>query len=96
MGYIIHSNITCPNRRCYGQYWRSSLLRNLLNVKHPRTLKIDAIEIQDNKNIGKLFSKYELLFLDQTNSSSDASQMLIFPYLELPCLPYHLCQILAN
>ena len=94
MGYIIHSNITCFNRRCYGQYWRSSLLRNLLNVKHPGTLKIDAIEIQDNKNIGKLFSKYELLFLDQADSSSDASQMLIFPYLELPCLPYHLCQVL--
>ena len=27
----------------------------------------------DNKNIGKLFSKYELLFLDQANSSSNAS-----------------------
>ena len=35
------------------------------------TLKIDVFKIPDNKNIGKLFSKYELLFLDQTNSISD-------------------------
>ena len=52
--------------------------------------------IPDNKNIGKLFSKHELLFLDQANSSSDPSQILIiqFPYLEHHCLPHDLCQIL--
>ena len=46
--------------------------------------------------IGKLFWKYELLLLDEGNSSSDPSQLLIqqFPILELPCLPDNLCQIL--
>ena len=41
-----------------------------------RILKIDVFKILDNKNIGKLFSKYELLSLDQENSSSDSSQIL--------------------
>ena len=44
--------------------------------KTSRTLKLDGFEIPDNKNIGKLFSKYELLFLDQANSSFDPSQIL--------------------
>ena len=44
--------------------------------KTSRTLKVDVFEIADNKNIWKLFSKYELLLLDQTNSSSDPSQAL--------------------
>ena len=44
--------------------------------KTSRTLKVDVFEITDNKNIGKLFSKYELLLLDQANSSSDPSQAL--------------------
>ena len=34
----------------------------------------------DNKNIGKLFSKYELLFLLKANSSSDRSQILILQF----------------
>ena len=72
----MYSNITSLNRRCYGKYWRrSSLLRNLLNVKH-LAAKIDVFEIPDNKDIGKLFPKYELPFLDQANSSSDPSQTL--------------------
>ena len=59
------------------------MLRKILEVfitkkfsqyKISRTLKIDSPEIPDNKDIGKLFSKYELLFLDQANSSSDPSQ----------------------
>ena len=37
----------------------------------PRTLKIDVFEIPYNKNIAKLFSKYEVLLLDQANSSFD-------------------------
>ena len=49
----------------------SSLLRNLLITS--RTLKLDVFKIPDNKNIEKLFSKYELLFLDQANSSSNLS-----------------------
>ena len=38
---------------------------------------MDVFEIQDNKNIEKPFSKYKLLPLDQANSSSDPSQILI-------------------
>ena len=34
----------------------------------------------DNKNIGKLFSKYELLFLLKANSSSGRSQILILQF----------------
>ena len=40
-------------------------------------LKIDVLELTDNKIIGKLFSKYKLLFPNQANSSSDPSQILI-------------------
>ena len=59
------------------------MLREILEVfitkkctqyKTSRTLKIDVFEIPDDKNIDKLFSKYELVFLDQTNFSSDTSQ----------------------
>ena len=32
---------------------------------------------RQNKNIGKLSSKYELLFLDQASSSSDPSKIFI-------------------
>ena len=46
----------------------------------PRTLKIDVFELPNNKNIGKLFSKDELLFLDQANSKSDPSQILILQF----------------
>ena len=48
--------------------------------KTSHTLKIDVFEIPDNKSIGKLFSKYELLFLSQANSSSDPSQILILQF----------------
>ena len=63
-----------------------------------RSLKIDEFEIPYNKNIGKSFSKYELLFLDQAYSSSDPSQILIlqFPILRVPCLPHHPCRILTT
>ena len=42
--------------------------------KTSRTLKIDVLKIPGNRNIRKLFSKYELFFLNQANSSSDPSQ----------------------
>ena len=55
------------------------------------TLKIDVFKIPDNINIGKLISKNELLFLDQANSSSDPSQILIqqfpIPRAPLPVSP---------
>ena len=40
-------------------------------------MKIDVFKISGNKNIGNLFLKYELLFFDQANSSSDLSQTSI-------------------
>ena len=46
------------------------------------TLKIDVFEIPDNKNIGKLLSKFELLFLNQASYSSDSSQILILQFLK--------------
>ena len=81
MEYKIYSKITCSSRRCNGKYWRrSSLLRNLLNVKHHTPYKSIYSKYQIIKNIGKLLSKYELFFLDQGNSSSDPSQILIQQY----------------
>ena len=59
--------------------------------KTSQTLKIDVLEIPDNESIGKLFSKCELLFLDQTNSSSNPSEILILwfpiPWASLPPSP---------
>ena len=49
------------------------IYKNFTQCKTLRVLKIDVFEISDNKNIGKIFSKYELLFLNQANSSSDPS-----------------------
>ena len=62
------------------------MLRKILNVfitkksnqcKTSCTLKIDVYEIPNNKHIRNCFSKYELLFQDQANSSSDRSKILI-------------------
>ena len=50
------------------------ITKKFTQYKTSRTLKIDVFEIPDNKNIEKLFSKYELVFLDQTNSNSDPPQ----------------------
>ena len=44
--------------------------------KTSHTLKVDVFKITDNKNIGKLSSKFELLLLDEANSSSDSSPTL--------------------
>ena len=50
------------------------ITQKFTHYKTSRTLKLDVFKIiTDNKNIGKLFSKYELLFLDQANSSSNPS-----------------------
>ena len=79
-----------PNcHRCYKKYWRRpSLLRNVLNVKRRTPEKgIDICELPDDKNLKKIFSKYELPFLDQANSSSDLSQILTLQHsTPIPCL----------
>ena len=56
-------------------YWKFT------ECKTSRTLKMDVFEIPDIKDIGKLFSRFELLYLDQANFSSDPSQILM---LKLP------------
>ena len=49
------------------------ITQKITHYKTSRTLKLDVLKIADNKNIEKLFSKYELFFLDQANSSSNLS-----------------------
>ena len=56
---------------------KSFITKKYTQSKASHTLKIDVFKLLDNKNIGKLFSKYEPLFLDQADSSSDTSQILI-------------------
>ena len=63
--------------------------------KTSRTLQIIIFKIPDNfrntgyyQNIEKLFSKYEEFLLDQVNSSSDTSQILILQFpTSRPSLP---------
>ena len=44
------------------------------------TLKTNVFELPDNENIGKLFSKYELFFLDPANFISKQFQALLLQY----------------
>ena len=66
--------------------------------KTSSTIKIDVYEIPDNKNIVKLFSKYEPLFFN--HSISDPSQILTLqfptPGASLPVSPSMSNFILAN
>ena len=55
--------------------------KKFARYKTSRTFQINVFEIPHNKDIGKLFSNYKLLFLDQANSSSDPSQILILKFL---------------
>ena len=76
------------------------ITKKFTQCKTSRTLKADVFEISDNKNIGKLFSNYELFLLDQANSSPDPSQILIqqfaIPRASLPLLPSLSTFTLAN
>ena len=49
------------------------ITQKFIHYKTSCTLKLDVFNIPDNKNTEKLFSKHELLFLDQANSSSNPS-----------------------
>ena len=55
------------------------IAKKFTQCKTSSTFKMDVVEIPDNKIIGNLFPKFELNF----------------SYLELPCLPHHICQLLA-
>ena len=48
-----------------GLNYQVFITQNFAQYKTSRTLKIDLFKIPDNKNIGKLFAKHKLLFLDQ-------------------------------
>ena len=67
------------------------ITKKLTRLKKSSSLKIDVLDIPDNKNIGKLFLIYKLLFLDQAKSSSDPSEILILrfpiPRASLPTSP---------
>ena len=56
------------------------ITKKCTQCKTSHTLKTDVFELPDNRNIGKLFSKYELIFLDQTNFSYIPFQVLILQY----------------
>ena len=66
--------------------------------KTSRTLNINRFGISDNKNIAKLFSKYDLFFLDQADFSSDRKIILTITINLLPLylsnfsLPYFCVQ----
>ena len=80
MGYKRYSNINCLNRRCYGKKTfiiRFLLLRDLLNIKHHAPLKSMYSKHQIIKYWKIIF---KLLFLDQANSSSYPSQILILQF----------------
>ena len=53
------------------------MTKKCTQCKSSHTLKTDVFELPENKNIGKLFSKYEVLFLDQANFSSNPFQELL-------------------
>ena len=65
------------------------ITKKFTQCKTSLTLKINVFEMPNNKNVGKLFSKYELLFLHKANSSGDPSQILIlqFPILRASLTP---------
>ena len=49
------------------------ITQKFTHYKTSRTLKLAVFKIPNNKNIGKLLLKYELLVLNQANSSSNLS-----------------------
>ena len=63
MGYKIYLNTTKQKvlRKILEKVY---ITKKFTQCKTSRTLKADVFEISDNKNIGKLFSNYELFLLD--------------------------------
>ena len=90
MKYKICSYLTGRQRRCYGKYWRrSSIIRNLLSVKHHAPYKW-------------MYSKYQIIQILESCFQNinyfswiRLTPVLIylkysyynFPHLELLCLP---------
>ena len=77
MGFKIYSN-HLPQQKVLRKILKKVFItKKFTKCKSSRTLKIDVFEIPDKQNIGKLFLKYYLLFLDQANPNSVPSQILI-------------------
>ena len=100
MGYKLYSNITCSNPKEFAMkniieglhYWEMYSMRNIIQLKNWC--------IWITKNIGALFSKYEMFFLDQANFSSNSFQIWQLQYpiprASLPPLPFLSNFTLAN
>ena len=81
MGYKLCANITCLNPIVLRKILQNIFItKKCTQLKTLHTLKTDAFVLTDNKNIGKLFSKYALFSLDQANFRSYNT-----PSLEPPC-----------
>ena len=96
MGHKTYSNTTCPNRRCDGKCWRrSSLLRTFLNLKHHTPQKSMYSEQQIIKILEICFQNMNCFYWIKLIPVPIYLKYWYydFPYLELPCLPHHLCQI---
>ena len=57
------------------------ITKKCIQRKTLHTLKNVVFELPDNKNVEKLFSKYELLSLNQPDFISDPTKTLILQYL---------------
>ena len=94
MGYKIYSDITCPKRKCYRKYWRSSLLiRNILNAKHHTSYKSIYSKYHIIKILEYCFSWIKLIIPVLIHLKY---WFYNFPYLELPCFPHHPCHFLPK
>ena len=82
-----------------GKYWsRTSLIRNLLNIKHHTPYKSMYLKYQIIKILENCFQKVNcfswikltpiLIHLEYCHHN--------FPYLELACLPHYPCHILSK
>ena len=66
MGCKSYPHITCPSptKVLWKILRKVFITKKCTQYKASQTLKIDVFELIDNKNIRKLFSKYELFSLD--------------------------------
>ena len=56
------------------------ITKKCTQCKTSHTLKTDVFELPNNKDIEKLFSKSEVVFIEQSNFSSNPFQVLILQY----------------
>ena len=75
-----------------------TIIENKWDIKYIQILPEPTVGATENIGEGLLFSKYKLFLLDQANSSLIHLKYWYqnSSYLELPCLPHHVCQILPQ